>query len=124
VEAISTADVVIIGPSNPPLSIWPILAVPGIRDVVESHARVVAVSPLIGGKALKGPADAVMASLGLPPGNAGVLEAYHGLIDTLVIDSADRGDVDALVGVEVVVTDTRIGLPEEGARLAKELLAR
>jgi LPPG:FO 2-phospho-L-lactate transferase len=123
-EAISSADVVVIGPSNPPLSIWPILAVPGIREAVEGHDRVVAVSPLIGGKALKGPADAVMASLGLPGGSAGVLEAYHGLVDTLFIDNADRGDLDTLVGAEVVVTDTRIGVPEEGARLAKEILGR
>jgi hypothetical protein len=53
-----------------------------------------------------------------------VLEAYHGLVDTLVIDNADSDDLDALVGVEVVVTDTRIGPFEESARLAMELLGR
>ncbi|MDP9495603.1 MAG: 2-phospho-L-lactate transferase CofD family protein, partial [Actinomycetota bacterium] len=68
VEAIEAADVVIVAPSNPPLSIWPILAVPAIRAAVVNHPRVIAISPLFGGKALKGPADRVMSTLGLPPG--------------------------------------------------------
>ena len=89
-EAISGADLVVIAPSNPPLSIWPILAVPGVRAAVAGADRVVAVSPLFGGKALKGPADRVMASLGLPAGNAGVLAAYEGLLTDLVVDQRRR----------------------------------
>lgn len=122
IEAIESADLVVIGPSNPPLSIWPLLAVPGVKDALSRHPRVVAVSPLIGGRALKGPAHRVMASLGLPPGNPGVARAYQGLVDTLVIDHADRSDIEFLHGVEVMVTDTRIGRADHALRLAEELL--
>ena len=123
VEAIEGADLVVIGPSNPPLSIWPILAVEGIRKIVEAHPKVVAVSPLLGGKALKGPADQVMASLGLAPGNAGVVEAYAGLVDTLVVDEGDAADAGRLTGVDVLVTDTRIPDGASARRLASEIAA-
>ena len=76
VEAIAAADLVVIAPSNPPLSIGPITSIPGIRRAIVEKDRVVAISPLFGGKALKGPADRVLDSLGFPPGNAGVLSAY------------------------------------------------
>jgi LPPG:FO 2-phospho-L-lactate transferase len=122
IEAIDSASVVVIGPSNPPLSIWPILSIPGLREAVRDHPRVMAVSPLIGGRALKGPADRVMAGLGLPPGNEGVMAAYAGLLDVLVIDESDSRDVGGLSGVEVIATDTRIGSAEGAARLAKEIL--
>ncbi|MCI0679311.1 MAG: 2-phospho-L-lactate transferase [Actinobacteria bacterium] len=121
-DAIRDADLVVIAPSNPPLSIWPMLAMPGIRDLLEAHPAVTAISPLIGGRALKGPADRVMESLGLSPGNLGVLEAYTGLVDTLVIDHADAEDAAALGDVEVVVTDIRIAEPEGAVRLAGELV--
>ena len=121
VEAIESAELVVIAPSNPPLSIWPMLAVPGIREALEAHHRVVAVSPLIEGKALKGPAARVMATLGLPPGNRGVAAAYEGLIDRLVVHSTDVADADVL-DVEVTATDTLIREPEAAARLATELL--
>ncbi|MFO7299668.1 MAG: 2-phospho-L-lactate transferase [Actinomycetes bacterium] len=121
IEAIRSADLVVIAPSNPPLSVWPILAVPGMRDAVAQHPRVVAVSPLFGGKALKGPAHRIMASLGLPPGNQGVAEAYAGLIDLLVVDGGDAAE--PVEGVEVLATDTRIKDPEDAARLARELVA-
>jgi len=123
-EAIQSSDLVVIAPSNPPLSIWPILAIPPMRQAVASHDRVVAVSPLFGGRALKGPADRVMASLGLPPGNRGVVEAYRGLIGTLVIDRQDSDDAGLLKEVEVIVTDTRIGDVVAARRLASELIAR
>ena len=124
VEAIASAELVIIAPSNPPLSIWPILAVGEIRDAVEAHPAVTAVSPLIGGKTVKGPAGEVMAALGLPPGNQGVADAYAGLIDRLVIDSSDRDDVDSIEDIEIIVTDTLIEDPAAGARLAAELVGR
>ena len=89
IKDLGEADCVVIAPSNPPLSILPILAMPEIDEAVRRHPRVVAVSPLIGGKALRGPADAVMATLGYSSGNAGVAEAYKGLIDRLVIDQSD-----------------------------------
>ena len=108
-EAIAGADAVIVGPSNPPLSIWPILAVPGISDLVAAAHRVMAVSPLFGGRALKGPADRVLASLGLPAGNEGVVAAYDGLISDLVIDQSDAGERGKLtaLGVGVHVRNTR-----------------
>ena len=120
VEAIETADLLVIAPSNPPLSIWPIVAVPPIREAVARHPRVIAVSPLFGGKALKGPADRVMATLGLPPGNRGVARAYEGLIDTLVVDSGDSGE--EIEGLPVVALDTRIAEPASAARFAAELV--
>ncbi|MEE9178480.1 MAG: 2-phospho-L-lactate transferase [Acidimicrobiia bacterium] len=122
-EAISAADVVVIAPSNPPLSIWPILAINEIRQAIRSHQRVVAVSPLFGGKSLKGPADRVMASLGLPAGNAGVIEAYAGLIEMLVVDTQDADDARQLGGVEIMVTDTRIARATRARELAEEILA-
>lgn len=123
-EAIAAAALVVIAPSNPPLSIWPILAVPGIREAVAAAARVIAVSPLFGGRALKGPADRVMAALGLPPGNAGVLAAYEGLLTDLVVDAGDVGDLAALGGgrVHLHAADTRIAEPAAAARFAHLLL--
>lgn len=122
VEAIQEADLVVIAPSNPPLSIWPILAIDEIRTAVEFHPAVTAVSPLIAGKTVKGPADRVMTALGLPPGNKGVAEAYAGVIDRLVIDSSDRDDADSIEDIEVIVADTLIKEPAAGARLAAELV--
>jgi LPPG:FO 2-phospho-L-lactate transferase len=123
VESIDTSDRVVIGPSNPPLSIWPVLAVEAVRDAVKRHPNVAAVSPLIGGRTVKGPADRVMASLGLPPGNAGVAVAYEGLIDRLVIDTTDGDDAASIPGIEVTVTHTLIADTEAASRLAAELLA-
>jgi LPPG:FO 2-phospho-L-lactate transferase len=120
IEAIDQADLLVIAPSNPPLSVWPILAVPRIRDAVAAHPRTLAVSPLFGGKALKGPADRVMRSLGLPPGNQGVAAAYDGLISTLVLDESDAGD--SVPGIRTVATDTRIAEPEAARRFAANLV--
>jgi LPPG:FO 2-phospho-L-lactate transferase len=117
-EAIANAEVVIVGPSNPPLSIWPILAVPGVREAVAARP-VTVVSPLIGGAAIKGPAAEVLRSLGFASGSAGVAAAYDGLVNTLVVDTADAGDV--VGGVRVVAADTRIGTLEASIRLASSL---
>lgn len=124
IEAIRRARAVIIAPSNPPLSIWPILAVPGIRSALEAADRVIAVSPLFGGKALKGPAADVMDGLGLPSGNRGVAEAYRGLLSALVVDIGDAGDVGLLadLGLRAWATDTRIADPAAAARLAAEIM--
>lgn len=123
IEAIREADLVVIAPSNPPLSIWPILAIREIHDAVLAHPRVVAVSPLFGGKALKGPADRVMASLRLPPGTAGVLAAYRALLDDLIIDSGDADEKVDAGTVSIHALDTRIADPVEAARFAREVLA-
>lgn len=119
--ALSRAEVVIIAPSNPPLSIWPILAIPGIREAVRGCRRVVAVSPLFGGRPLKGPAATVMKSLGLPAGNQGVADAYEGLITDLIVDV---GDANESVGTNATVyaLDTRIAEPARAAALARAIL--
>lgn len=123
VEAIEAADLIVIGPSNPPLSVWPILAITAIDDVVRRHPRVIAISPLIGGRALKGPADVVMADLGLGTGSRAVIASYPGLIDTLVVDTADRADTGEHDGVNVVALDTRIAEREQAAALARAILS-
>ena len=125
IEAIRRARAVIIAPSNPPLSIWPILAVPGVRSALEAAETVIAVSPLFGGKALKGPAADVMDGLGLPAGNRGVAEAYRGLLSGLVVDTGDAEDVGFLsdLGLRAWATDTRIAEPAAAARLAAEIMA-
>lgn len=122
IQALEEADLVVIAPSNPPLSIWPMTAIPEFREVLAEHPSVTAVSPLIGGKTVKGPADKVMAALGLPPGNRGVASAYDGLIDRLVIDVSDGDDAGSLGDIEVMVTNTLITEPEAATRLARELV--
>lgn len=83
-------EAVLIAPSNPYLSIDPILAVPGIRAALQDVAvPVVAVSPLIGGRSIKGPTDKIMAELGIPSTNVAICEHYAGLIDGIVIDHTD-----------------------------------
>lgn len=122
IEAVEDADLVVIAPSNPPLSIWPMTAVPEFRAALSAHPAVTAISPLIGGKTVKGPADRVMVALGLPSGNAGVATAYEGLIDRLVIDLSDGDDADSLGDIDVMITDTLIKEPEQAARLAREIV--
>jgi LPPG:FO 2-phospho-L-lactate transferase len=122
-DAIGDADLVVIAPSNPILSIWPILAVGEIAEAVGEARRVIAVSPLFGGKALKGPADRVMASLGLQAGTAGILEAYRGLLTDLVVDVGDADDAGLTEDVRIHALDTRIADPEAAARFATEVLA-
>lgn len=123
IEAIEGADLVVIAPSNPPLSIWPILSIREIHDAVLAAPRVVAVSPLFGGKALKGPADRVMASLGLPAGTAGVLTAYRALLSDLIIDQGDAAEKIESGEVKIHPMDTRIADPDAAARFATEVLA-
>ncbi len=87
-EALAGAEVVIVGPSNPVISIGPILAVPGMREaIVASPGPVVAVSPFVGGRSVKGPTDAFVAALGRPVTAAGVASLYEGLLDGIVVDS-------------------------------------
>ncbi len=123
VEAIEEADAVVIAPSNPVLSVWPILAVADIAKAVEAAPRIVAVSPLFGGESLKGPAAAVLASLGFPPGNAGIIAAYDGLLTDLVVDTGDADD--RRLGtptLSIRVTDTHIARPEDSQAFAERLL--
>jgi LPPG:FO 2-phospho-L-lactate transferase len=127
--AIEHADVVVIAPSNPIVSIGPILAVPGLTELLAAArsrgARFVAVSGIIGGKALKGPADRMLASLGHEPTALGVARGYAGLIDTFVLDEVDAALAPAVeaLGIHAVVTDTIMTDDASRARLAREVLA-
>jgi LPPG:FO 2-phospho-L-lactate transferase len=88
--AIAAADVIVIGPSNPVISIGPILAVPGMREAIAAApAPVVAVSPFVAGRAIKGPTEAFMQAIGRPVSAAGVASLYQGLLDGLVVDEGD-----------------------------------
>jgi len=90
VNAFRTADLIVLGPSNPVISIGPILAVPGMREAIDaSPAPVVAVSPYVAGKVVKGPTDKFMKALGRPTTAAGVASLYAGLIDAMVVDEGD-----------------------------------
>jgi LPPG:FO 2-phospho-L-lactate transferase len=125
IEAIRDADAVLIAPSNPVVSLGPVLAVPGVREALrETRAKVAGVSPLIGGKTIKGPADRMMASLGMTPTCAGVAQAYADFLDVLVIDEEDRGEAAAAEahGVRAVVAQTIMRGPSEKRALAEVTL--
>lgn len=125
-EALRRADAIVICPSNPVISIGPILAVPGIREILVSRRdRVVAVSPIVGGAPVKGPADRLMAPLGIDVSCVGVARAYAEICSSLVIDAVDRDRAAEVedAGVRAVVTDTMMRSPEIAAALAAETLA-
>jgi LPPG:FO 2-phospho-L-lactate transferase len=125
-DAIGSAERIVIAPSNPIVSIAPVLAVPGVRDAVAARRdSVVAVSPIVAGAALKGPADRMLRELGHEPSVVGVARIYAGIASTLVIDEADA-DLAAAVeaeGLRCIVTKTVMHGPDEAAALAHEVLA-
>jgi LPPG:FO 2-phospho-L-lactate transferase len=123
--AIADAEVVVVCPSNPIVSIGPLLAVRGLADVLATRRRdVVAVSPIIAGAALKGPADRLMAELGHEPTVVGVARLYAHFVGTLVVDEADSAAADAVeaMGVRCVVAPTVMHTPDDAAALAALLL--
>ena len=120
--AIESADALVIAPSNPIVSIGPLLAVPGLRALVEARRdRTVAVSPIIGGAALKGPADRMLRELGEESSVVGVARRYRDLAATLVIDDIDRDLAPAVeaVGMRAVVMPTIMNGPGVAAALAR-----
>lgn len=118
-EAVEQADAVVVAPSNPLLSIIPILDVPGIRQAI-SAKPVVAISPLIDGKTVKGPAAEVMSALGHNPTGKGVLEVYGDEVDHFGVANGDGfGHPDVAVHETVTMADTW----ERGARLAREIMS-
>ncbi|HSI81636.1 MAG TPA: 2-phospho-L-lactate transferase [Solirubrobacterales bacterium] len=125
--ALAAAEAIVIGPSNPVISIGPILAVPGMREAIAaSGAPVIAVNPLVGGSAVKGPTDAFMDAVGRPRSAAGVASLYAGLIDAIVTDPADPDPEPE--GVRTLVRQTlmadaagRLALAERVLALAAEL---
>ena len=116
-------EAVVICPSNPFLSIDPILSLPGVRRALRAcRAPVVAVSPIIGGKAVKGPTAKIMAELGLPIGAAAVAQHYEDILDIFVADEADAGEVEQL-GIPVILSKTLMLTIEDREALAKAVLA-
>jgi LPPG:FO 2-phospho-L-lactate transferase len=125
IEAIKEAERVVICPSNPVLSISPILSISTIRnELIKTRAYVIGVSPIVGGKAIKGPADRIMASMGLEVSAYGVAKFYEDFLDHLIIDTADehyKRRIEGL-GVRVTVTDTMMRTLEDSIRIAKFLM--
>lgn len=125
-EAILEADGVIICPSNPLISIGPILAVPGMRDLIrETKAKVAAVSPIVGGASLKGPSDRMMADLGYEVSARGVAGMYEDIVDVFILDRRDEamaGEIERL-GMKTVITDTVMSDAGKRTELAGTTLA-
>jgi LPPG:FO 2-phospho-L-lactate transferase len=122
-EALDDAELVLIAPSNPYVSVWPILAVREVRAALEQRrVPAIAVSPLVGGKAVKGPADRMLRRLAGGTSPAHVASCYEGLIDALVIDEADAEDADG-VGVEFVVARTLMRDAEARRALVQAAIA-
>lgn len=115
-EAIATARALIVGPSNPIISIGPILAVPGMREALRAAAApVVAVSPLVRGRSVKGPTEAFLAWAGHPISADGIAAAYDGLLDGLVCD-------EPCAGLPSLRTDVDLSAPDDRRRVAQETL--
>jgi LPPG:FO 2-phospho-L-lactate transferase len=120
-DALSAADAIVIGPSNPVISIGPILAVPGMRDrIAGADAPVIAVSPYVGGRVLKGPTNEFMASAGHEQNASGVADAYAGLLDAMVVDSGDPDPAPA--GIETVSIPTRMDSERTRREVARQVL--
>jgi LPPG:FO 2-phospho-L-lactate transferase len=124
-EAIRSADLVLLAPSNPVSSIAPILAVPGIREtLLESRARIAAVSPIVGGAAVSGPAGTLMAAQKFAVSVAGVADFYRDFLDLLVVDVQDAAAAEELKkgGMNVHCTPAMLGSKEDRIALAKSVL--
>jgi LPPG:FO 2-phospho-L-lactate transferase len=122
VKSIAKADGIIICPSNPIVSIGAILALHGIRSALrKTQAKVVAISPIIGGKTVKGPADKLMRAVGIEPSALGVAEYYRDFLDTFIIDRIDKEiapEIEAL-GIKAIVTNTLMRTMADKMRLAR-----
>jgi LPPG:FO 2-phospho-L-lactate transferase len=124
-EAIRSAQLVILPPSNPIVSIGPILALPGVREALQTTpAPVIAVSPLVAGKPVKGPADRLLGGLGIEVSAVGVASLYRDFLDTFVIDTQDVTQRERLerLGLAVIVTDTIMSDVEKSTTLARTVV--
>jgi LPPG:FO 2-phospho-L-lactate transferase len=123
VDAIGAADLILLAPSNPYVSVGPILAVREVREALaRRRVSCVAVSPLIGGRAVKGPADRMLLRLAGGTSPRHVTQCYKGLIDALVVDEADAEDLDGLGEVRPIVTRTLMSDADARRRLAEAAL--
>ncbi|MGB6482758.1 MAG: 2-phospho-L-lactate transferase [Candidatus Acidiferrales bacterium] len=124
-EALAQARGIVICPSNPLISIGPILAVPAIREALQKRRRdVVAVCPIVGGKSLKGPSDKMLAELGFNVSATGVARMYQNVCGTLILDSVDAAEQPAIesLGMRAVISSTIMSVMEDKERLAREVL--
>jgi LPPG:FO 2-phospho-L-lactate transferase len=120
-DALAGAGTIVIGPSNPVISIGPILAVPGIREAIAtSSAPVVAVSPFVDGKVVKGPTAECLRAVGATPDAEGVAGHYEGVIGGMVVDSGDPGPPS--IGIPTVYVPTRMDSPSARRRLGERTL--
>ena len=124
-DAIFDSDVIVLCPSNPYLSIAPVVGLPGVRDALVAHPLVVAVSPIVGGRALKGPADRLLKSLGGEARASWVARLYKDFCDVFVLDATDQDELDPVSreGPRPVAMDTIMSDRDASARLASDLLA-
>jgi LPPG:FO 2-phospho-L-lactate transferase len=125
-EAITSADAVLIAPSNPISSIGPILAVPGVCDaLLRARGKIAAVSPIVGNAAVAGPAGILMTAQGLPCSISGVAQAYEDFLDVLICDDRDSEAAEALrqKGLRVECAQTIMRSPDDKATLARAVLA-
>jgi LPPG:FO 2-phospho-L-lactate transferase len=123
--AIEKADLIIFCPSNPILSIGPILAIPGIRDSLsKTRAKIVGISPIVGGKAIKGPLDKMMESLGLEVSPFSVARLYSGLMRGYVVDEQDKSIASKItsLGMKVLATNTLMDSMEAKTKLARNTI--
>ena len=119
----NSLDLILVTPSNPFVSIEPILSLPGVRDkIAKSSTPVIAVSPIVGGKAIKGPAAKMMAELGMPASALEVARAYRDVIDGFVIDVDDEAQVPEIeaIGMKVLVTNTVMNDLDDRITLARD----
>jgi len=124
-EAIAAARAIVFCPSNPVVSIGPILAIPGVREALrESEAKTVAISPIVGGAPIKGPASQLLRGIGVEVSAAGVAHHYRELIDAYVLDERDADQLDAVrgLGLAAAATDSIMVDPDAAARLARVAL--
>jgi LPPG:FO 2-phospho-L-lactate transferase len=126
IDAIVSADAVLLAPSNPITSIGPILAVPGIREaLLRARGKIVAISPIVGNAPVAGPAGILMAAQGFPSSIAGVAQAYEDFLDILICDTHDARAAETLRtnGLRVQCTQTIMRSAEDKAALAREVLS-
>ena len=123
-QAIEGAEVVFVAPSNPFVSIHPILAVPGVADAARRHERVVAISPLVGGRALRGPLAEMLASLGHEASAAGVAQLYAGVAGSFVLDSQDADEAPAIeaLGLRAIVAPIVMADPATRESVGRAIL--
>jgi LPPG:FO 2-phospho-L-lactate transferase len=124
IESLEAADKVILCPSNPVVSIGPILALPEVREVLKAHPSVVAVSPIVRGAPLKGPADKLLRTIGAEVSASGVAALYEDFVDLFVVDSTDPEEIDRVeaLGIRAAGLDTIMSDHSASERLARALL--